>query len=129
MPCTAATCIVLTFLFEPEAFAELRTRIFLRIAGVAAMIAIMVASELMMVQLTSAVAFNVAGQLHNIPIVLGGVVFFDETVHPFSIVGFALCIIGALVYTNERRAAAAAGNHGSAVPQDEADGSFVGGAT
>merc|ERR1712217_650662 len=52
---------------------------------------------------TSAVAMGVASQLHNIPIVLGGVFLFSEKVHPFAILGFACCISGALLYTSERR--------------------------
>merc|ERR1712176_142617 len=55
------------------------------------------------VQMTSAVAMNVAGQLHNIPIVLSGVFFFNEKISPLAALGFSFCIVGAILYTSERR--------------------------
>merc|ERR1712190_306615 len=66
-------------------------------------ISIMGLAEFWFVQLTSAVAMNVASQLHNIPIVLGGVLLFGERLHIFAVIGFGVCISGALLYTSERR--------------------------
>merc|ERR1711879_387371 len=42
------------------------------------------------------------GALHNIPVVLVGALVLEEKVSPASVLGFSLCILGALVYTHSR---------------------------
>jgi len=57
------------------------------------------AAEIWLVQLTSAVALNVASTLHQIPIVVAGVTLFHEEVRWMEIVGFMLSLVGATMYT------------------------------
>merc|ERR1712039_1040646 len=85
------------------AFDRIDADVLLDIFSIACAISIMVLAEFFFVQLTSAVAMNVAAQLHNIPIVLGGVLLFRERLHIFAVIGFGVCIFGALLYTSERR--------------------------
>ncbi|CAE7940724.1 unnamed protein product, partial [Symbiodinium sp. KB8] len=62
----------------------------------------MLYAELKLVSLLSAVAFNVLSTLHQIPIVLAGVILQHNTVSISSWAGFACCLIGALVYAIAR---------------------------
>lgn len=103
MPITATVCCVLAAAFEGESFAHIDLHVLHGALVVSLILACMVTSEFVVVQLTSAVAMNVAAQLHNIPIMLGGVAFFHESIHPFAAVGFSLCLTGALLYACERR--------------------------
>lgn len=103
MPVTSAVCFILAATFEIGAFDRIDSQVMQDCSILSLLLVVMVSSELMFVQLTSAVAMGVASQLHNIPIVLGGVVLFREKVHPFAVIGFVVCISGALLYTAERR--------------------------
>eukprot|EP00434_Breviolum_minutum_P001185 symbB.v1.2.001037.t1/scaffold56.1/size371842/8 len=73
-----------------------------RVLMVAVGLTAMLYSELKLVSLLSAVAFNVLSTLHQIPIVLAGVVFQHNTVSQSSVAGFTCCIFGALVYALAR---------------------------
>jgi len=99
MPLTSVICGVLAMIFESPPRESFTYEVFENALAVAVGVTILVGSEYALVQLTSAVALNVAGALHNIPVVVSGVFFFDEKVKFYSVFGFGFCVIGALVYT------------------------------
>lgn len=103
MPVTAMVCTAMALVFEPDSLNHYSWAVFLRACGVAAVVMGLITSELWFVQLASAVALNVAGALHNIPIVLAGVILYHEKVRPLAAIGFGLCLFGATLYTMERR--------------------------
>jgi len=105
MPCTAMVCLIMAAFFEAEAFHShhaLRPVLWRNITGCSAGIGLLTLSELMLVHLTGAVAVQVLGTIHQIPIVLAGVVFFHEQIHAASLLGFSICIVGALFYVAAR---------------------------
>mmetsp|Transcript_67655 Transcript_67655/g.120485 ORF Transcript_67655/g.120485 Transcript_67655/m.120485 type:complete len:212 (+) Transcript_67655:1-636(+) len=105
MPCTAMVCLIMAAFFEAEAFHShhaLRPVLWRNITGCSAGIGVLTLSELMLVHLTGAVAVQVLGTIHQIPIVLAGVVFFHEQIHAASLLGFSICIVGALFYVAAR---------------------------
>lgn len=103
MPVTSVVCTAMALIFEPDSLNHCSWMVLLRAGMVAAIIMGLITSELWFVQLASAVALNVAGALHNIPIVLAGVFLFHEKVRPLAALGFVLCLSGATLYTIERR--------------------------
>jgi len=56
-------------------------------------------AEFTLVELTSAVTFNVLANLHSIPIVMAGMLLFAEEVVALEMVGFLACVVSALVYS------------------------------
>lgn len=106
MPVTATVCLVMAAFFEVGAFHShhvLKPVLWGNIAGASLGIAILTLSELMLVHLTSAVAVQVLGTIHQIPIVLAGVVFFHDHIHAASLLGFGICILGAMFYVAARQ--------------------------
>lgn len=104
MPITSLVCFILVLIFELDVFkvlppVELLANVLLISTGVIAM----VYAELLLVQELSAVAFNVLAAIHQIPIVLAGVLFQHNEVGNASIWGFALCLAGAVVYAWARK--------------------------
>merc|ERR1719188_1510452 len=55
--------------------------------------------EMGVVQWTSAVTFTVLSNLHSIPMVISGILFFDDNVAFAEVLGFSVCICGSLVYS------------------------------
>lgn len=109
LPITGAISMVLACIFEPNAMQALLNQnqtttlqLLLRMVLVAVGLTSMLFAELNLVSLLSAVAFNVLSTLHQIPIVLAGVVFQHNTVSESSVLGFTCCIFGALVYAVAR---------------------------
>lgn len=109
LPITGAISMVLACIFEPNAMQALLNQnqtttlqLLLRVVLVAVGLTSMLFAELNLVSLLSAVAFNVLSTLHQIPIVLAGVVFQHNTVSESSVLGFTCCIFGALVYAVAR---------------------------
>lgn len=101
-PSLAMTCITFALCFEFSALTKLTPALFVNAVAVGAFVLVLMASELKLVQLTSAVALNVAAALHNIPVAVAGVVLFEETVHKKAAIGFCFSLVGAVVYTLAR---------------------------
>lgn len=98
-------CLTLSVIFEPEGL-QLAVQQPLPILGLisaltAGVIGINVA-EFGVVQWTSAVTFNVLSQLHSIPMVLVGIIWFGEEVVLVQVVGFSVCLVGAILYSYAR---------------------------
>eukprot|EP00747_Dinoflagellata_sp_TGD_P143253 gnl/TRDRNA2_/TRDRNA2_176363_c0_seq2.p1 gnl/TRDRNA2_/TRDRNA2_176363_c0~~gnl/TRDRNA2_/TRDRNA2_176363_c0_seq2.p1 ORF type:complete len:366 (+),score=71.50 gnl/TRDRNA2_/TRDRNA2_176363_c0_seq2:102-1100(+) len=75
----------------------------LSVVGISCGVVTLTVAELQLVHLTSAVALQVLGTLHQIPIMLAGVVLFQEEVGLPTIAGFGLCVCGAMCYTAARQ--------------------------
>lgn len=104
-PITGAVCFVLAVVFEKEAMTRRNTWCsseLLRVPLLAVGITVICCSELKLVQVTSAVATGVLMNLHHIPMVLAGVAVFHEHVPLFSIYGFALNLVGGIIYSIAR---------------------------
>eukprot|EP00933_Yihiella_yeosuensis_P016211 TRINITY_DN13936_c0_g1_i1.p1 TRINITY_DN13936_c0_g1~~TRINITY_DN13936_c0_g1_i1.p1 ORF type:complete len:351 (-),score=37.13 TRINITY_DN13936_c0_g1_i1:837-1751(-) len=107
MPCTALVCLILASCFEPGALdADLIFDLGLPQSVVAMSVGIgaLTIAELRLVQLTSAVAMNVLSTIHQIPLVLAGVLIFKDQVSLYSYIGFMLCIFGAISYARAKHA-------------------------
>lgn len=106
LPITGAISMLLALIFEPGATTALQAAVapnlLARVLMVAMGLTAMLYAELKLVSLLSAVAFNVLSTLHQIPIVLAGVVFQHNTVSQSFVAGFTCCIFGALVYALAR---------------------------
>eukprot|EP00406_Dinophysis_acuminata_P011541 CAMPEP_0179221902 /NCGR_PEP_ID=MMETSP0797-20121207/6437_1 /TAXON_ID=47934 /ORGANISM="Dinophysis acuminata, Strain DAEP01" /LENGTH=392 /DNA_ID=CAMNT_0020928713 /DNA_START=59 /DNA_END=1237 /DNA_ORIENTATION=+ len=111
MPLTGIVCFALAGYFERGALALdplLQSALLANVLGISAGIATLTVVELEIVRVTSAVALQVLGTLKEIPVAVAGVLFFREQVGALSTIGFAFCVLGALVYKNLRSAEAAA---------------------
>jgi len=103
--------LLLSLAFEPAA-----APLALRYAGGLARLVLMLALGVMginvcefgVVQCTSAVTFVVLSNLHSIPMVLSGIVFFREQVSLLEVAGFTVCILGSLLYSRAKTSEAAA---------------------
>eukprot|EP00439_Symbiodinium_sp_Y106_P046894 s1377_g6.t1 len=105
LPITGVVCLVLALLFERQSFSSdvsVPAILGFRVVSIACGLTGMLYAELKLVSLLSAVAFNVLSTLHQIPIVLAGVILQHNTVSISSWAGFACCLIGALVYAIAR---------------------------
>merc|ERR1719382_981472 len=105
LPLTGLVCVPLSLAFEADAYTAehvLQRELAFRVLAVAAALAAMLYAELKLVHLLSAVAFNVLATIHQIPIVLAGVVLQHNQVPRTSAAGFATCLLGALVYAAAR---------------------------
>eukprot|EP00971_Amphidinium_carterae_P123946 2454803-Amphidinium_carterae.1 len=107
LPASAATCAVLAMLLEADAFSRGLAGRALDVAGRVALISTGIAaisvSELMLVQLTSAVALQVIASLHQLPIVFLAVTLLDEQVSLTAFTGLCFCVAGAMVYGAARQ--------------------------
>jgi len=99
---TTPICLLLSMVFEPGGL-EAASREPLQLAGLVALLTLGVmginVAEFGIVQWTSAVTFNVLSQLHSIPLVLAGVMFFGEHLSGIQVLGFCICLLGALLYS------------------------------
>lgn len=98
LPFAAAVMLIFSLFLEPGSFGDVDFYVGFRLVVLSLLIAILVVSELRLVQISSAVTFFVCGVLHNIPIVLCGVWLFHERITWLKLLGFSLCIIGTLWY-------------------------------
>jgi len=107
-PTTGVVCLLLAIVFEwkdianPGMWREQTHQLF-RIPAIALGITMIMSSELKLVQLTSAVATAVLMNLHHIPMVLAGVLEFHDHIVAFNIYGFALNLMGGIVYALARK--------------------------
>eukprot|EP00403_Amphidinium_massartii_P001530 CAMPEP_0178376828 /NCGR_PEP_ID=MMETSP0689_2-20121128/3604_1 /TAXON_ID=160604 /ORGANISM="Amphidinium massartii, Strain CS-259" /LENGTH=462 /DNA_ID=CAMNT_0019996863 /DNA_START=25 /DNA_END=1410 /DNA_ORIENTATION=- len=107
LPASGTTCLVLALLIEENPYKEMWenrvSAIAQRVAGIAAAIALITVSELMLMQLTSAVALQVIGSMHQFPVVIVAIMFYGESLSMWAVLGFVICFAGALTYMAARR--------------------------
>lgn len=106
-PVTSIVCLLWGCVFEEEAFeasGELGLPLLYNCIGIALGVTALTVAELQLCKLTSAVAVQVLGTLHQIPLVCAGMVFFHDRVSSISVCGWVLCLLGALYYGALRRA-------------------------
>lgn len=118
-PITGMVCLILAALFETRALSFehlVGSGVLLNIPLIACGITVIQCSELKLVQLTSAVTCGVLMNLHHIPMVLAGVVFFHDRVDDVGLAGFACCLLGGLFYAAARRADQVAGEEATSPP-------------
>ncbi|CAE8673515.1 unnamed protein product, partial [Polarella glacialis] len=108
MPVTSAVCLSMAFVFEAEALsmAIFSPGLLGTALVVATGIGILTVAEIFLVQVTSAVAMQVLSTLHQIPIVLAGVLLFKDTIGLNAASGFGLSLAGGLCYVAARHTAA-----------------------
>mmetsp|Transcript_112823 Transcript_112823/g.319041 ORF Transcript_112823/g.319041 Transcript_112823/m.319041 type:complete len:366 (+) Transcript_112823:125-1222(+) len=98
---TTAVCVLLASFFERRAFAQV-AHIGDKITAIAARtslcIVVVMVCELLIVSMTAATVMVILSVVHNIPIVLAGIVFCHDRVFRNQWIGFALCIAGAALY-------------------------------
>jgi len=105
LPVTGLVCLCFTLTFELAALSPERlwhAQLALHVLGIALGVATLTIAEMKLVQLTSAVAMQILGTLHQIPLVIAGVIVFDDQVSSLTAAGFVCCILGALNYTKAR---------------------------
>lgn len=105
LPITGLVCFALSLYFEREALlggAWLRLDLAATTFAISAGIVILTVAELEIVRIASAVAIQVLGTLHQIPVALAGIMIFGESVRLLSWFGFVLCIAGGLCYVTVR---------------------------
>lgn len=86
---------------------------------VACVLVVMLYAELHLVDYLSAVAFNVLATIHQVPIVLAGVLINHDRVGMMSACGFACCLAGAFVYASARYAEKAAKTAAANQPDEQ----------
>mmetsp|Transcript_19125 Transcript_19125/g.30703 ORF Transcript_19125/g.30703 Transcript_19125/m.30703 type:complete len:419 (-) Transcript_19125:84-1340(-) len=121
MPITGIVCTVLAALSEGDAYRlkYLRPDVAMYVVGIAAGVMALSFAELRIVHLTSAVAVQVLSTVHQIPIVLSGVIFFHDHVNIWGMIGFGLCMVGALFYVAARYGDASAVDSASGWDEEE----------
>jgi len=99
---TTPVCLGLSLVFEPEGLTQV-SRHPTAVTGLVTLLTIGVMginlAEFGIVQWTSAVTFNVLSQLHCIPLIVAGVVLFGEEIAAAQVLGFCICLLGALLYS------------------------------
>uniref|UniRef100_A0A7S4VWG1 Sugar phosphate transporter domain-containing protein n=1 Tax=Alexandrium monilatum TaxID=311494 RepID=A0A7S4VWG1_9DINO len=114
-PITGCVCFMLALIFEWDAlcnFDKLVTlNLLMRVPVIAVGITMISCSELKVVELTSAVACGILINLHHIPMVMAGIIALHDTIDAQSIVGFALCVCGGIIYAYSRYLDKKAGSH------------------
>lgn len=99
---TTPVCLGLSLVFEPDGLTQV-SRHPTAVTGLVTLLTIGVMginlAEFGIVQWTSAVTFNVLSQLHSIPLILAGVTLFGEEIAAAQVLGFGICLLGALLYS------------------------------
>jgi drug/metabolite transporter (DMT)-like permease len=99
---TTPVCLGLSLLFEPDGLTQV-SRCPTAVTRLVTLLTIGVMginlAEFGIVQWTSAVTFNVLSQLHSIPLILAGVTLFGEEIADAQVLGFGICLLGALLYS------------------------------
>merc|ERR1712014_427827 len=107
IPVTGFVALLGALMCEPQAYAlhNLAQReLILNVLLVSAFCTVMQYAEWKLVQELSFVAFNVLSSVHQIPLVLAGVMWDHDVVDTSSAVGFGACIVGGMVYAAARSA-------------------------
>jgi len=99
---TTPVCLGLSLVFEPDGLTQV-SRHPTAVTGLVTLLTIGVMginlAEFGIVQWTSAVTFNVLSQLHSIPLIMAGVILFGEEIVAAQVLGFGICLLGALLYS------------------------------
>jgi len=99
---TTPVCLGLSLVFEPDGLTQV-SRHPTAVTGLVTLLTIGVMginlAEFGIVQYTSAVTFNVLSQLHSIPLILAGVTLFGDEIDAAQVLGFGICLLGALLYS------------------------------
>jgi len=95
-------CLALSVFLEGPEISKFNIVIVSNVAIISSAIVVMVAAELQLLHLTSAVAVAVLSPLHTIPIIIGGVVLFHDQILAINVAGFCLSLFGACVYAFAR---------------------------
>lgn len=103
-PITGLICVALAACFEMDALRHIldSRELLLRALWISLAITLIICTELKLVELTSAVTCGVLVNLHHIPIVLAGILLFNDPIQTSSWHGFALCLLGGCVYVYAR---------------------------
>ncbi|CAK0894809.1 unnamed protein product [Prorocentrum cordatum] len=123
-PITGLVCFGLAAFFERCALCPellLSSGMMLIMPFISIGIVLITVSELKVVQLTSAVATAVLMNLHHIPMVLVGVILFQETVSVNAAVGFVLTCGGGIAYAMAGKQEQARGSGDSDSSSDSDD--------
>mmetsp|Transcript_10489 Transcript_10489/g.11544 ORF Transcript_10489/g.11544 Transcript_10489/m.11544 type:complete len:241 (-) Transcript_10489:169-891(-) len=105
MPVTSLVCLTMAAAFETSALSlslMMNAGLPQIVLIVACGITILTVAELRLVHISSAVALQVLGTLHQIPLVITGVLFFQDSVEVASAMGFTCCLVGALCYARAK---------------------------
>ncbi|CAK9108489.1 Probable sugar phosphate/phosphate translocator At1g06470 [Durusdinium trenchii] len=105
MPVTSLVCFMMAAAFETPALSlslMLDAGLPRVVLIIACGITILTVAELRLVHISSAVALQVLATLHQIPLVITGVVFFQDSVELVSGMGFTCCLLGALCYAGAK---------------------------
>lgn len=100
-PITASVCLILSLVFEPEAFAKPAIGwlgIGLNIACLSVGVLLNMVLELSLVHHTSAFALSLAGVMHNVLIVIASVLIFGDVLVPTALSGFVITNMGVALY-------------------------------
>eukprot|EP00928_Gymnodinium_smaydae_P091809 TRINITY_DN75550_c0_g1_i1.p1 TRINITY_DN75550_c0_g1~~TRINITY_DN75550_c0_g1_i1.p1 ORF type:complete len:241 (-),score=26.01 TRINITY_DN75550_c0_g1_i1:462-1184(-) len=105
IPVTGVVAFGFALVWEPQAYSLanlMHHELWVNMLVVSAACTLMQYAELKLVHMISFVAFNVLSTVHQIPIVLAGVILQDNSVGKFSGLGFGVCVVGALIYARAR---------------------------
>jgi len=108
-PLTALVCLIIALVFEPEAFSTPVVGwqpIMLRIVLCSVFVLLKMVLDLWLIQLTSAFIFSLAGVIHNLLIILSGVIVFGDRPEPLAWLGFATIASGVILYSWHKAKAA-----------------------
>lgn len=102
---SAPIILFLSLVFEPGTIGEALNNIE-DLAKFMSMLALGVLGinvcEFGVVRYTSAVTFTVLSNLHSLPLVFSGIIFFGDVVKPLQMAGFVVCVLGSLLYSKAK---------------------------
>jgi len=104
-PFIALVCLLLSLRFEKSDRAidsVFDVPLVIGVLGCALGIVVLTVAELEIVRVTSAVALSFLGTLHNIPIVMAGMLLLNEKVRAWRLLGFVFCVFGGICYGRAR---------------------------
>lgn len=103
MPATSIVTLCLSLDYEPQAADLLDWPVIMSGTLVSVSAMLLIACELYIVQVTSAVCINVCSALHNVVLAIAGVLLFHDRVHALDVFGFSICLAGAAFYASARK--------------------------
>eukprot|EP00932_Pfiesteria_piscicida_P001433 SRR837773.11396.p2 GENE.SRR837773.11396~~SRR837773.11396.p2 ORF type:complete len:371 (+),score=123.22 SRR837773.11396:142-1113(+) len=114
-PAVALVCLALAAVFEPGAFQTPVVGwgvVLFNSLGCSVFVLLKMGLDLMLIQRTSAFIFSLAGVVHNLLIILSGVVLFGEQNSPVAWLGFAMISAGVIFYAwNKAKGHSRGGGH------------------
>lgn len=95
-------CLMLSWLWEHTDFTAITGQVLVACLINAVLIIVTVVCDIAVISRISAVGLGVVMTLFSIPLVLAGVILDKEHVTLWQISGFAVCVVGSLIYFRER---------------------------